>query len=98
MLSSTSGPIAFHLQRYVPVHELPALVQKEDQGSASLPLFPATLLFPTDGLILQNSMSSYLVGHSDDLLKWKDPCHNTIDFRLLHVPNGAFVPLMCSFV
>lgn len=85
LLGSTRGPLTLHIQRYVSLGELPALLaQKEGGGEESmgLPLFPATL-FPTDGLILQNAASPYRVGHSDDLLKWKDAHHNTIDFRLL---------------
>jgi mRNA guanylyltransferase len=102
LLGSTRGPLALHIQRYVSLGELPTLLAQKEEGGGEesvgqLPLFPVTL-FPTDGLILQNAASPYRVGHSDDLLKWKDPHHNTIDFRLLSplTADSGPVPLSPS--
>lgn len=85
-------PLTVHLQRFTPLHELPELILKkrsesqpteDDRETIQLPIFPESAVFPTGGLILQNALSPYRVGHSESLLKWKDPKHNTIDLRLL---------------
>jgi len=77
-------PLKIHYKRYLPLNELPNLLKRREPH-AQLPIFSESATFLSDGLIFQNALSPYWVGHSDNLLKWKDLKHNTIDLRLLPV-------------
>jgi mRNA-capping enzyme len=54
-----------------------------NQAEALLgPKFAKQLSHEPDGLIFQPSMEPYIAGRCDDVLKWKPPEQNSVDFRL----------------
>ncbi|KAF2365927.1 mRNA capping enzyme catalytic domain [Trinorchestia longiramus] len=51
--------------------------------------FKQKLLHEPDGLIFQPDQRSYVCGRCDNVLKWKPPSHNSVDFKLKVIKQGG---------
>ncbi|KAG5276547.1 hypothetical protein AALO_G00106940 [Alosa alosa] len=71
-IDKTKEPFSVRNKPFFDIHATRKLLE----GS-----FTAQVSHETDGLIFQ-PMGKYKPGRCDDILKWKPPSHNSVDFRL----------------